>query len=90
MTVTVTLQDGDTDKYMRFGDTYIKHNDGTLDVVRDGAKEPHSYAPGAWTNVQGDEKPLKRSGFRGLVQAVSDAFAFRPRVTRATTLSLDD
>ena len=29
MTVTVTLHDGDTDKYMRFGDTYIKHNDGT-------------------------------------------------------------
>jgi hypothetical protein len=46
-------------------DTYIKHNDGTLDVVRDGAKEPHSYAPGVWTNVQGDEKSLKRSGFRG-------------------------
>jgi hypothetical protein len=49
MTVTVTLQDGDTDKYMRFGDTYIKHNDGT---------------PGVWTTVQGDEKSLKRSGFR--------------------------
>jgi hypothetical protein len=64
MTVTVTLQDGDTDKYMRFGDTYIKHNDGTLDVVRDGAKEPHSYAPGVWTNVKGDEKSLKQSGFR--------------------------
>jgi hypothetical protein len=65
MTVTVTLQDGDADKYMRFGDTYIKHNDGTLDVVRDGAKVPHSYAPGVWTDVQGDEKSLKRSGFRG-------------------------
>ena len=48
----------------RFGDTYIKHDDGTLDVVRDGAKEPHSYAPGAWANVQGDEKSFKRSGFR--------------------------
>ena len=34
MTVTVTLQDGATDKYMRFGDAYIKQNDGTLDVVR--------------------------------------------------------
>jgi len=64
MTVTVTLQDGDTDKYMRFGDTYIKHNDGTLDVVRNGAKEPHSYSPGVWTNVKGDEKFVKRSGFR--------------------------
>ena len=45
MTVIVTLQDGDTDQYMRYGDTYIKHNDGALDVVRDGAKEPHSYQP---------------------------------------------
>jgi hypothetical protein len=45
---------------MRFGDAYIKHADGTLDVVRDGAKQPHSYAPGVWTNVQGDEKQLKR------------------------------
>jgi hypothetical protein len=27
---------------MRFGDTYIKHDDNTLDVVRDGAKEPQS------------------------------------------------
>ncbi len=64
MTVTVTLQDGDTEKYMRFGDTYIKHEDGTLDVVRDGAKEPNSYALGAWSDVQGDEKSLKRSSFR--------------------------
>ena len=65
MTVTVTLQDGAIDKYMRFGDTYLKHDDGTLDVVRDGAKEPHSYAPGVWTDVKGDEKSLKQSGFRG-------------------------
>ncbi|MGA7135892.1 MAG: hypothetical protein WBZ15_26785 [Mycobacterium sp.] len=64
MTVIVTLQDGDTDQYMRYGDTYIKHYDGTLDVVRDGAKEPHSYEPGVWTNVQGDEKRLKRSRFQ--------------------------
>jgi hypothetical protein len=42
-----------------------KQFDGTLDVVRDGAKEPHSYGPGVWSNVQGDEKSLKRSGFRG-------------------------
>lgn len=37
MTVSVTLQDGATDKYMRFGDAYVKHNDGSLDVVRCGA-----------------------------------------------------
>ena len=65
MTVTVTLHDGDTDEYMRYGDTYAKHNDGTLDVVRDGAKQPHSYAPGEWTNVQGDEKQMKRSRLQG-------------------------
>ncbi len=65
MTVIVTLQKGDTEKYMRSGDTYIKHNDGTLDVLRNGAKEPHSYARGAWTNVEGDEKQLKRGRFEG-------------------------
>jgi hypothetical protein len=69
MTVTAALRDGDTDKYVRFGDTYVKHDDGTLDVIRDGANEPHSYADGAWANVQGDEKQLKRSRFQGLVQA---------------------
>jgi hypothetical protein len=56
MTVSVTLQDGATDKYMRFGDAYVKHNDGSLDVVPCGAQQPHSYAAGAWTDVQGDEK----------------------------------
>ena len=71
MTVTVTLQDGDTDKYMRFGDAYIKHNDGTLDVLRDGAKEPHSYAPGVWTNVQ-RRKVVEAEWFSGSVQAVSN------------------
>jgi len=64
MTVTVTLLDGGTDKYMRFGDTYLKHSDGTLDVMRTGA-ERHSYAPGEWTEVQGDEKRRKRSHFWG-------------------------
>jgi hypothetical protein len=44
MTVSVTLQDGATDKYMRFGDAYVKHNDGSLDVVPCGAQQPHSYA----------------------------------------------
>ena len=53
MTVTVTRQDGDTDKYMRFGDTYVKHDDGTLDVIRDGSDEPHSYGPGAWDRRRG-------------------------------------
>jgi hypothetical protein len=64
MTVTVTLPSGDTDQYMRYGDTYTKHHDGTLDVHRDGAEEPHSYAPGTWSDVEGDQKRLKRSLFQ--------------------------
>jgi hypothetical protein len=65
MTVTVTLRDGGTDTYMRFGDAYVKHSNGTLDVMRSGAKRPHSYASGEWTDVQGDEKRRKRSRFWG-------------------------
>jgi hypothetical protein len=65
MTVTVTLQGGGTDKYMRFGDAYVKHGNGTLDVIRTGVEGPHSYAPGEWTDVQGDEKRRKRSHFWG-------------------------
>jgi hypothetical protein len=59
MTVTVTLPSGATDKYMRFGDAYVKHNDGSLDVVRNGAKESYGYESGEWTDVQGDEKRSK-------------------------------
>lgn len=46
MTVTVTLPDGGTDKYMRFSDAYVKHNDGTLDIIRGGAKRPAPTGPG--------------------------------------------
>ena len=63
--VTVRLPDGGTDKYMRSGDAYIKHNDGTLDVVRVGAQQPHRYASGEWTDVAGDEKGWKKHHFRG-------------------------
>jgi hypothetical protein len=63
MTVTVTLLDGTTDKYMRFGDAYIEHNDGRLDVVRGGAKQPYSYRSGDWTDVDGDEKSWKKGRF---------------------------
>lgn len=63
MTVTVTLRDRATDSYLRYGDEYIKHDDGTLDVVRAGADRPYSYAPGLWTDVQGDEKRATTSRF---------------------------
>ncbi len=60
MTVTVTLPDGAVDKYMRFGDTYVKHIDGRLDVVRAGTTQAHTYASGDWTDVEGDEKGWKK------------------------------
>lgn len=61
MTVTVTLPDGGSDEYLRFGDAYVEHGDGTLDVVRTGAKKPFTYASGEWTEVRGDpRKGLKR------------------------------
>ncbi|AGB21205.1 hypothetical protein Mycsm_00765 [Mycobacterium sp. JS623] len=56
MTVKVTLPDGGTDRYMRFGDAYVKRPNGTLDVIRTGAKHPYSYASGDWTDVEGDQK----------------------------------
>ena len=63
MTVEVTLPGGGSDRYMRFGDVYVKHNDGTLDVFRVGAKQAYSYASGEWTGVAGDRKRIKRRGF---------------------------
>jgi hypothetical protein len=60
MTVRVLLPDGGTDKYMRFGDAYIKHHDGRLDIVRTGAKHLYSYASGEWTGVEGDQKGFKK------------------------------
>ena len=65
MAVAVTLRDGAIDKYMRFGDSYIKHNHGGLDVVRGGAKQPYSYAPGDWADVEGNEKSWKKGLFWG-------------------------
>jgi hypothetical protein len=55
MTVTVKLPDGGIDEYMRFGDAYIKHIDGTLEVVRNGVKKHFSYSKGEWTEIKGDE-----------------------------------
>jgi hypothetical protein len=62
MTVTVTLVDGGTDKYVRFGDGYIEHKDGTLDVTRGGAKHAYRYESGEWTHVDGDHRTSKKRG----------------------------
>jgi hypothetical protein len=54
MTVTVTLPDGNINEYMRFGDSYVEHGDGSLNVHRTGANEQYHYEPSEWTGVQGD------------------------------------
>jgi hypothetical protein len=65
MTVTVRFLDGATDNYTRFGDVYVKHDDGSLDVIRSGAERPYSYEPGVWADVEGDQKSWKKSRFWG-------------------------
>ena len=50
---------------MRFGDTFVKRNDGTLDVFRGGAKRSQNFASGQWTDVEGDEKSWKKGRFWG-------------------------
>ena len=70
MPVTVTLPDGVADKYMRFGDVYVKHNDGTLDVIRGGARQPYSYAAGQWTDAV--RASLPAAGFKAAVTAGPD------------------
>lgn len=65
MTVTVSLADGGTDKYMRFGDSYIERKDGTLCLRRGGTKHGYRYEPGAWTHVDGNHKrSMKRAIWR--------------------------
>ncbi|OBB60072.1 hypothetical protein A5757_10380 [Mycobacterium sp. 852013-51886_SCH5428379] len=62
MTVTVTLAGGDTVAYMRFGDTYVKRDDGSLDVKRTGATTL-TYAAEEWSDVAGDQAKSGRRGF---------------------------
>jgi hypothetical protein len=57
MTVKVTLRNGDADNYMRFGDAYVKHHDGTLDVVRTGRSDRSPMRPGS-----GPTSKVTRSG----------------------------
>jgi len=68
MTATATLTDRATDRYMRFHDVYVKHDDDTLDVIRGGARQPYSYASGQWTDVEGDQKAWKKGRFWGLLK----------------------
>jgi hypothetical protein len=66
MTVVITLTGGGTVRYSRYGDAYVKCNDGTLDVFRGGAKRSQNYAAGQWAGVTGDEKDSKKGLFSRL------------------------
>ena len=55
MTVTVTLRDGATDNYMRFGDAYVQAQQRDARRIRCAPNIPHSYPAGAWIDVQGNE-----------------------------------
>lgn len=63
MTVSVTLSDGRVEQYMRFGDAYVEHDNGRLDVVRTGAGRPFSYGAGEWAAVEGDQKKWNKRKF---------------------------
>jgi hypothetical protein len=63
MTVHVTRDSGAIDAYLRFGDRYVKHADGSLTVIRASTTPPKSYAAGEWSEVSGDERRLKRRLF---------------------------
>jgi len=64
VTVKVTLPGGGLDSYMRFGDTYVEHGDGSLDVNRMGVKAALCYTSDEWIGVEGDRKPSKTRFFR--------------------------
>ncbi|KMO67481.1 hypothetical protein EV589_1619 [Mycobacterium sp. BK558] len=63
MTVKVTLPDDQFDTYMRFGDTYLEHPDGSLEVFRTGARSL-SYGSTEWIGVEGDQRRSKVRLFR--------------------------
>ena len=65
MTVTVTLTGGGTVRYSQFRDTYVKRDDGTLDIFCGGAKRSQNYATGQWADVAGNEKNSRTGLFWG-------------------------
>jgi hypothetical protein len=67
----MTLPDGVTDKYVRFHDAYIKHSDGTLDVVRGTAKPVVRLRVGAVNRRRRRRNDLEERPFRGLINGVA-------------------
>lgn len=56
MTVQVTRKDGVVQDFARFADRYIKHVDGSLEVIRGGTAPPARYPAGSWITVRGDHE----------------------------------
>lgn len=56
----VTLPGGGTNEYLRYGDSFHKLADGSLEVIRTGVKEHLRYAAGSWADVEGDERTWKK------------------------------
>ncbi|BBZ32389.1 hypothetical protein [Mycolicibacterium confluentis] len=63
MTVHVTRDNGVVDDYMRFGDRYVKHADGSLAVIRASTMPTKMYSAGQWSTVAGDERRIKHGMF---------------------------
>jgi hypothetical protein len=70
MTVHVTRDGGAIDEFARFADRYIKHTDGSLEIVRSGSAQTNKYRPGFWVDVTGDEKQTRRAFFRDWIARV--------------------
>lgn len=64
MTVSVWLDNGMTDEFTRFDDHFIKHSDGSLEVIRAGTAPSQSYPAGSWIDVSGDGARERRWIFR--------------------------
>jgi|LakMenEpi03Aug12_release.lakeMendotaPanAssembly.Ray.scaffolds.fasta_scaffold896466_2 hypothetical protein len=67
MTVHVTRNDGVVQDFTRSADHYIKHVDGSLEVIRGGTAPPAKYPVGGWTAVDGDGEQESRGHLRGLI-----------------------
>lgn len=70
MTVRVTRKDGVVQDFTRSADHYIKHDDGSLEVIRGGTAPPASYPVGGWTAVDGDGGQESHGHLRDLIKAM--------------------
>lgn len=68
MTVHVTRADGVTQDFTRSADEYVKHSDGSLEIIRGGTAPPQWFPVGRWIAVTGDRTRRRRNRFHHLIQ----------------------